>query len=210
MKIYKIIFITLVLLTKPLLAQKYPTLEINQKMPVQNYKVKSIDGDFMSLNDNIKNNGILVVFTSNKCPFVIMWEDRYKLIEDECLKSDIGMVYINSNEARRDGDDSIDKMKEHARKMGYKFPYLIDRNSKIANSFGAKTTPHIFLFNKNKKLVYKGAIDDNYKSIKNVKEKYLINAITQLNNNEEIKINTTKAIGCSIKRKNNLSELIDR
>ena len=201
MKIYKIIFITLVLLTKPLLAQKYPTLEINQKMPVQNYKVKSIDGDFMSLNDNIKNNGILVVFTSNKCPFVIMWEDRYKLIEDECLKSDIGMVYINSNEARRDGDDSIDKMKEHARKMGYKYPYLIDRNSKIANSFGAKTTPHIFLFNKNKKLIYKGAIDDNYKSIKNVKEKYLINAITQLNNNEEIKINTTKAIGCSIKRK---------
>ena len=201
MKIYKIIFITLALLTKPLLAQKYPTLEINQKMPVQNYKVKSIDGDFMSLNDNIKNNGILVVFTSNKCPFVIMWEDRYKLIEDECLKSDIGMVYINSNEARRDGDDSIDKMKEHARKMGYKYPYLIDRNSKIANSFGAKTTPHIFLFNRDKKLIYKGAIDDNYKSIKNVKEKYLINAITQLNNNEEIKINTTKAIGCSIKRK---------
>ena len=101
MKIYKIIFITLAFLTKPLLAQKYPTLEIDQKMPVQNYKVKSIDGDFMSLNDNIKNNGILVVFTSNKCPFVIMWEDRYKLIEDECLKSDIGMVYINSNEARR-------------------------------------------------------------------------------------------------------------
>jgi len=201
MKIYKIIFITLAFLTKPLLAQKYPTLEIDQKMPVQNYKVKSIDGDFMSLNDNIKNNGILVVFTSNKCPFVIMWEDRYKLIEDECLKSDIGMVYINSNEARRDGDDSIDKMKEHARKMGYKYPYLIDRNSKIANSFGAKTTPHIFLFNRDKKLIYKGAIDDNYKSIKNVKEKYLINAITQLNNNEEIKINTTKAIGCSIKRK---------
>ena len=201
MKIYKIIFITLAFLTKPLLAQKYPTLEIDQKMPVQNYKVKSIDGDFMSLNDNIKNNGILVVFTSNKCPFVVMWEDRYKLIEDECLKSDIGMVYINSNEARRDGDDSIDKMKEHARKMGYKYPYLIDRNSKIANSFGAKTTPHIFLFNKNKKLIYKGAIDDNYQSIKNVKEKYLINAITQLNNNQEIKINTTKAIGCSIKRK---------
>ena len=201
MKIYNIIFIALVLLTKPLLAQKYPTLEIDQKMPVQNYKVKSINGDFMSLSDNIKNNGILVIFTSNKCPFVVMWEDRYKLIEDECLKSDIGMVYINSNEARRDGDDSIDKMREHSKKMGYNYPYLIDRNSKIANSFGAKTTPHIFLFNKNKKLVYKGAIDDNYQSIKNVKEKYLINAITQLNNNEEIKINTTKAIGCSIKRK---------
>ena len=201
MKTYKIIFIALLLLIKPLIAQKYPTLEIDQKMPVQNYKVKTIEGDFTSLNDNIKNNGILVIFTSNKCPFVVMWEDRYKLIEDECLKSDIGMVYINSNEARRDGDDSIDKMKEHARKMGYKYPYLIDRNSKIANSFGAKTTPHIFLFNKNKKLVYKGAIDDNYQSIKNVKEKYLINAITQLNNNQEIKINTTKAIGCSIKRK---------
>ena len=200
MKIYKIIFITLAFLTKPLLAQKYPTLEIDQKMPVQNYKVKSIDGDFMSLNDNIKKNGILVVFTSNKCPFVIMWEDRYKLIEDECLKSDIGMVYINSNEARRDGDDSIDKMKEHARKMGYKYPYLIDRNSKIANSFGAKTTPHIFLFNKNKKLIYKGAIDDNYESINEVKKTYLLDALKQLTKNEPILVNKTKAIGCSIKR----------
>tara|TARA_B100000941_G_scaffold135972_1_gene96399 strand:+ start:78 stop:686 length:609 start_codon:yes stop_codon:yes gene_type:complete len=200
MNIYKIIFIALLLLTKPLLAQKYPTLEIDQKMPVQNYKVKSIKGDFTSLNDNIKNNGILVVFTSNKCPFVVMWEDRYKLIEDECLKSDIGMVYINSNEAKRDGDDSIDKMKEHAKKMGYNYPYLIDRNSKIANSFGAKTTPHIFLFNKNKKLIYKGAIDDNYESITEVKKTYLLDALKQLTKNEPILVNKTKAIGCSIKR----------
>lgn len=117
MKIYKIIIIALILFINPLFAQKYPTLEIGQKVPVQNYKVKSTNGSFMSLNDNIKNNGILVVFTSNKCPFVVMWEDRYKLVEDECLKSDIGMVYINSNEARRDGDDSIDKMKEHAINM---------------------------------------------------------------------------------------------
>ena len=200
MNIYKIIFIALLLLTKPLLAQKYPTLEIDQKMPAQNYKVKSIKGDFTSLNDNIKNNGILVVFTSNKCPFVVMWEDRYKLIEDECLKSDIGMVYINSNEAKRDGDDSIDKMKEHAKKMGYNYPYLIDRNSKIANSFGAKTTPHIFLFNKNKKLIYKGAIDDNYESITEVKKTYLLDALKQLTKNEPILVNKTKAIGCSIKR----------
>tara|TARA_B100000900_G_scaffold327651_1_gene287805 strand:- start:5885 stop:6493 length:609 start_codon:yes stop_codon:yes gene_type:complete len=201
MKIYKIIFIALTVFNISLHAQKYSTLEINDKIPIQNYKIKSTEGEFMSLSDNIKRNGILVVFTSNKCPFVVMWEDRYKLIEKECLKSDIGMVYINSNEARRDGDDSIDKMKEHAIKMGYKQPYLIDKNSKIANSFGAKTTPHIFLFNNNRELIYKGAIDDNYKSIENVKEKYLINAIKQLNNNEEIKINTTKAIGCSIKRK---------
>tara|TARA_B100000674_G_C37827580_1_gene908880 strand:+ start:262 stop:870 length:609 start_codon:yes stop_codon:yes gene_type:complete len=201
MKIYKIIFLVLMLFTKQSFGQKYPTIEIGQKIPIQNYKIKSVDGKFMSLNDNVKKNGILVVFTSNKCPFVVMWEDRYKLIEDECLKNDIGMVYINSNEARRDRDDSVDKMKEHAINMGYKFPYLIDENSKIANSFGAKTTPHIFLFNKNKKLVYKGAIDDNYKSIKNVKEKYLIDAITQLKNNKVIKTNTTKAIGCSIKRK---------
>jgi len=201
MKIYKIIFIALTVFNSSLHAQKYPTLEINDKIPIQNYKIKSTEGEFMSLSDNIKRNGILVVFTSNKCPFVVMWEDRYKLIEKECLKSDIGMVYINSNEARREGDDSIDKMKEHAIKMEYKQPYLIDRNSKIANSFGAKTTPHIFLFNNNRELIYKGAIDDNYKSIENVKEKYLINAIKQLYNNEEIKINTTKAIGCSIKRK---------
>ena len=72
----------------------------------------------------------------------------------------------NSNYKKRDGDDSFEEMKKHAKKMNYRFPYLLDEKSELANAFGAKTTPHFFLFNSKDQLVYKGAIDDNYKDIK--------------------------------------------
>jgi len=200
MKFYKILFIALLLLNTTLFAQKYPTLNIGQKMPMQESEIFDISEESMTLHENLKNNGILVIFTSNSCPFVVMWEDRYKLLEKKCMNSGLGMVYINSNQAKRDGDDSVDKMRNHSKKMGYTIPYLIDENSKFANAFGAKTTPHIFLFNSEKKLAYKGAIDDNYKSINNVTKNYLLDALEEVSNQKSVSINNTKAVGCSIKR----------
>ena len=200
MKFYKTLFIALLLLNTSLFAQKYPTLNIGQKMPMQEVKIFDISEESMTLNENIKSNGILVVFTSNSCPFVVMWEDRYKILEEKCMNSDLGMVYINSNQAKRDGDDSVEEMRNHSKEMGYTIPYLIDENSKLANAFGAKTTPHIFLFNSEKKLAYKGAIDDNYKSINDVTKNYLLNALEEVSNQKSVSVNDTKAVGCSIKR----------
>ena len=200
MKIYKTILVAFLLINTSLFAQQFPTLEIGQKIPMQHLGMFNVNDEEMTLNKNIKENGILVVFTSNACPFVVMWEDRYNLIEQKCLESKIGMVYINSNQAKRDGDDSVEKMKEHANKMGYTVPYLIDENSKLANAFGAKTTPHIFLFNSENELVYKGAIDNNYKSINDVTETYLLDALEKVQFGKMVKVNETKAVGCSIKR----------
>jgi|TARA_B110000305_G_scaffold234172_1_gene291773 thioredoxin-related protein len=200
MKIYKILLIALLLNNTSLLAQKYPTINIGEQMPMQKIEIFDTNEKSRTLNNSLKNNGLLVVFTSNSCPFVVMWEDRYKLLEEKCRDSEIGMVYINSNQAKRNGDDSVEKMKNHSKEMGYTFPYLIDKNSEIANAFGAKTTPHIFLFNKGKKLVYKGAIDDNYKSANEVTENYLLDALENAGNQLAISIKETKAVGCSIKR----------
>jgi hypothetical protein len=108
---------------------------------------------------------------------------------------------INSNEAKRKGDDSIEEMMKHANEKGYSdIPYLVDENSKLANAFGAKTTPHVFLFDKEMRLVYEGAIDDNHKSKAEVKASYLNNAILNLSEGKAIDPNNTKALGCSIKR----------
>ena len=201
MKIYKILPIALLLLLNTsLFAQKYPTINIGEQMPMQQTEVFDTNEKSRTLNDNLKENGLLVVFTSNSCPFVVMWEDRYQLLEEKCRNSNLGMVYINSNQAKRNGDDSIEKMKNHSKEMGYTYPYLIDKNSEMANAFGAKTTPHIFLFNKEKTLVYKGAIDDNYKSANDVTENYLLDALDQVSNQKNISIKETKAVGCSIKR----------
>ena len=200
MKIYKIFLITLLLLNTSLFAQKYPTINIGEQIPMQQIKIFDANEKSTTLNDNLKNNGILVVFTSNSCPFVVMWEDRYQLLEEKCKNSNIGMVYINSNQAKRNGDDSVEKMKNHSKEMGYTFPYLIDKDSKLANTFGAKTTPHIFLFNKENKLVYKGAIDDNYKSINDVTKNYLLDALEEVSHQKSVSVKETKAVGCSIKR----------
>lgn len=202
MKINKksILYFVFILATTNIFGQKNPTLNIGEIMPMHTKVFEDINEKNTNLSRNLKENGLLVIFTSNTCPFVVMWEDRYEILEKRCRESNIGLVYINSNQAKRDGDDSIEEMKKHSKKMNYSFPYLIDVNSELANAFGAKTTPHIFLFNNNKELVYKGAIDDNYKSIDNVKSEYLLDALKEVYTQKSITISETKAVGCSIKR----------
>ena len=179
---------------------KFQTISINEKMPEVDFELKSVNEQWITINSQTSDNGLLVIFTCNTCPFVVMWEDRYKLIEQIVEENNIGLVYINSNYKKRKGDDSFENMQKHAKKMDYQFPYLLDEKSKLANLFGAKTTPHIFLFNNKNTLVFKGAIDDNYKDIKEVEKFYLKDAIKQLTSGSEITISETKAVGCSIKR----------
>jgi peroxiredoxin len=178
----------------------FETISINDKIPEIDFELESVNKEWMTINSQVGDNGLLVIFTCNTCPFVVMWEDRYKLIEQIVEESNIGLVYINSNYKKRKGDDSFENMQKHAKKMDYQFPYLLDEKSKLANLFGAKTTPHIFLFNNKNTLVFKGAIDDNYKDIKEVEKFYLKDAIKQLTSGSEITISETKAVGCSIKR----------
>ncbi|PCJ88151.1 MAG: thioredoxin family protein [Flavobacteriales bacterium] len=180
--------------------EKYKTLEIGSAALKTDVKMKDISGKELSLNDAKKDNGLLVIFSCNTCPFVIQWEDRYPKLGEQCEKNNIGMVLINSNEAKRDKADSMDEMKKHAEEKSYNCSYVVDEKSAVANAFGAKTTPHVFLFDKDLKLVYEGAIDDNSKDVKEVKKPYLNNAISNLISGKKIDPNNTKSIGCSIKR----------
>lgn len=181
-------------------AQNYPTLEIGQKCPSKDLTLSAVDGKLYQLKNHFSQKGLLVIFTCNTCPFVVKWEDRYKMIEKWSKEFSIDVLYVNSNANKRDKEDSFEAMQKHAKIMDYQFPYLLDKNSSLANSFGAKTTPHIFLFDSKKVLVYKGAIDDNYDSAKDVRNNYLKDAMASLSAGKKIKIPTTKAVGCSIKR----------
>ena len=109
------------------------------------------------------------------------------------------MVAINSNAAKFDREDSIIEMRSHAAKNKYNFPYVQDKNSKLAKLFGATKTPHIYLFDSDDILVYKGAIDDNARRPNKVKKTYLVDAIKAVGSDKKIKISETKALGCSIK-----------
>lgn len=182
-------------------AAQFPVLNIGAQLPEAGLTLKDTNGKTTTLNDQKRENGLLVIFSCNTCPFVVAWEDRYSVVNELSKNSKVGFVLINSNENKRDGDDSVEAMKAHALKHKYAMPYLIDVDSKIANAFGAQTTPHVFLFDKNGKLVYKGAIDDNYKNASEVKEFYLKDALANLAAGKEIKTKETRNLGCSIKRK---------
>ena len=174
-------------------------LKIGSQMPNTDYLLSDISGNQITLNEIKGKNGTLIIFSCNTCPWVIRWEDRYVEIANSYLKRGIGMIAINSNVARFNGDDSLNKMKKHAKEKKYNFPYAQDPKAKLAYAFGATKTPHVYLFDNNDNLVYRGAIDDNARYADSVEEPYLSNAIDQLLAGKKIKKTTSKAIGCSIK-----------
>ncbi len=176
-------------------------LSLGKKAPMEDLPMADLKGDEQTLNSLKKEKGLLVIFSCNTCPFVLAWEDQYPELGEITAESNIGMVLVNSNEKKRQGDDSMEEMKQHAAEMNYNVPYVIDSNSKLADAFGAKTTPHVFLFDENMKLVYRGSINDKYENkSKKASKHYLKEALKQLAQGQKITNEDTREIGCSIKR----------
>jgi peroxiredoxin len=174
-------------------------LAIGAKAPLTDIEVKDVSGKTLTLQEVAKENGLLVNFSCNTCPWVGAWEDRYNPIANLAKENNIGVIALNPNASIRDGGESMDDMKARAEKSNYQFYYALDKNAQLAEAFGATRTPHIFLFNSDMELVYKGAIDDNAKSAENVEEPYLKNAIKNLAAGKKIEPNSTKSLGCTIK-----------
>ncbi|UTW63908.1 redoxin domain-containing protein [bacterium SCSIO 12741] len=191
---------------KAIVSEEMKALEIGAVAPMAEVKMKDVSGESFSLTDLKKGNGLLVIFSCNTCPFVIGhgekegWEGRYNGLFETCEKNEMGMVLVNSNEAKRTGDDSMDEMIKRAQEKAYKMNYVLDPGSAMADAFGARTTPHVYLFDKDLKLVYQGKIDDNVNSAKKVKAEYLNDALKNLANGKPCDPNRTEALGCSIKR----------
>jgi thioredoxin-related protein len=177
-----------------------PELEIGKSVPESELKMMDVGGKEISLSEVKGENGLLVMFSCNTCPYVKLSESRVKELGAISKQNKVGMILVNSNEAQRSDDDSFDAMKTYAKVQGYTFNYVLDKNSQLANAFGATRTPHCFLFDKSGKLVYRGAIDDNIKDPNDAKEHYLKDAIASVAAGKPVKVNSTKSVGCSIKR----------
>jgi len=186
-------------------AKAQKTLKIGAKAPLSDVKMKGLDDAMVSLNDAKKTKGIVVVFSCNTCPFVVGmdefpgWEKDYNELNALAISNDLGFVLVNSNEAKRGDDDSHEAMKQHAKEKGYEMSYLVDENSALANAFGAKTTPHVYVFDASMKLVYSGSIDNSWDTKRVSDEAYLKNALAEIKHGK-IAVNDTKPVGCSIKR----------
>jgi thioredoxin-related protein len=177
-------------------------IAIGTSMPNGDLKMLNVMNDKeMSLNELKKEKGLLVIFSCNTCPFVIANEDRIHKIQQEAQELNIGVAILNSNEGKRDADDSKDAMRNYGNEQKFLFPYLVDADSKMADAFGATRTPETYLFDKAGKLVYQGAIDDSPKDEAGVTKQFLHDAMSALADGQPIGTSSTVSSGCTIKRK---------
>jgi hypothetical protein len=177
-------------------------LPIGAALPKTSVLLKDVSGKELSLKDAKKQNGLLVMFSCNTCPYVIKNQPRTKEIAAYAMQNNIGVILINSNEAQRTNDDSFEAMKQYAKDQGYNWYYVVDKNSELADAFGANRTPECFLFGKDEKLIYHGAIDDNPGGeVSEIGRKHLKEAITEMLANKEVTVKISRSVGCSIKRK---------
>lgn len=201
-----IVLPTLALTVSSITMKKDKELKIGKKVPAMDIPLSGTDGNSYSISDFQGEKGMLVVFSCNTCPFVVGndnfegWEKQYNDLYEKAKSEGIGFVLINSNAAKHDGDDSMAKMKERAEAQGYKMSYLMDENSSVADAFGAKTTPHMFVVDAAGKLVMRGSIDNSWDNSRTELETYAMNAISHLASGTTLSETTPAPRGCSIKR----------
>jgi len=182
------------------LSQQMEELPIGSDAPMTDLSMQTVSGEEVTLKQAADENGLVVIFSCNTCPWVERWEDRYPMVFDITEKNKIGMIALNPNEDYRERGDGMQDMVLRAKKMKYEFPYALDKDHKIADAFGATRTPHIYLFDADMRLVYVGAIDDNARDANAVESFYLKDAIEQMVAGEKITQSKTKSLGCTIKR----------
>jgi peroxiredoxin len=153
-----------------------------------------IDGKAMSLSD-VKSDVLVLCITCNHCPVAVAYEDRIiDFVKKNCKEGKVTLVAINVNNNEQ---DKLDKMKIRAQEKGFNFPYLYDASQQIARELGASVTPHFFVFNKDRKLVYQGAMDDNNTASK-VSTNYLEPAVAAALSGQTPSTAATAARGCGI------------
>ena len=195
----KILVAILAILTMALKPITDP-LPIGAAIPHADQKMQSILGRSVSFNDVKKTNGLLVMFSCNTCPVVKKYQLRTMEICKYAVGNNVGVILLNANEATRNSGDSFEDSKAYGQEQGYYFDYVMDNASAMADAFGATRTPEVFLFNKEGKLVYHGAIDDNSGNAAEVTRKHAQFAIDEMVAGNPISVQETKFVGCGIKR----------
>ncbi len=169
--------------------------------PLPDFKLKGTDNRLHSTADFHGKDAVVIIFTCNHCPYARAYVSRIAALADEYAKHNMGFYAINSNDPMQYPEDSFENMLPMSEALHLNGNYLFDESQEVAKTFGAQRTPEIFLFNKDKKLSYHGAIDDNWQFPAEVKTYYLKNALEALLSGKDVPDKTTQAVGCSVKWK---------
>lgn len=159
------------------------------------------DGKKWGVHDFDGSSLLLVIFSCNHCPYAQAWEGRIiEVVRDYAVKG-LGTIVINPNETLNYPDDKMDRMVERARSKAYPFPYVRDDDQSVARTYGALVTPHPFLFDRKRRLIFQGKIDDSWQEPGKVKHRYLREAIEAGLSGKPPPTPQSSVIGCTVKWK---------
>ena len=185
----------------------HKTLAIGEQAP--DFNLPGIDGKNYTLASFKDANILAIVFTCNHCPTAQAYEDRVIKLTSDYEKKGVRVIAINPNDPKAvsldelgytDMSDTYEEMKIRAKEKHFNFLYLFDGATQAtANAYGPIATPHIFIFDKQRKLRYQGRIDDVEKPSKIPTTFDARNALDALIANKDVPVTTTKVFGCSIK-----------
>jgi peroxiredoxin len=204
----KAIWCLLALLVAPLtgLAADHPILPLGSAAP--DFSLPGVDGKIHKLSDYASSKVLVVVFTCDHCPNAQMYEGRVTQLYNDYKDKGVAVVAISPNDPKAirideldssDVSDTLDEMKIRVAYKHLQYPYLYDGETEaVSRAYGPQASPHIFIFDQQRKLRYEGAIDDSYR-IEFVKRHYALDAINALLADQEVAVKHTGAFGCSTK-----------
>jgi len=177
---------------------------IQHSKSIHDFTLKNaVDGEEFSLSSYRSAKGVVVIFTSNYCPYAKLYENRIQDLAEAYQDKGIRFILINPNNPERSKIEGIQKMAEKARAKSFEFPYLSDSEQKVADMFGAEKTPEAYLLKNEQgafRVVYKGAIDDNPQVASDVSQEYLKDAIDKVLQNRSVGDEDVRPTGCVIRR----------
>ena len=167
------------------------------------FKLPSVNNQYYSLDELKGENGTLIVFICNHCPYVISIAERLSYESRELKKIKINTIAIMSNDVISYPDDSFENMQKFSKKYKFNFQYLFDSNQNVAKQFNAVCTPDFFGFNKKLELQYRGRIDSKVTKNNQPLERELFNAMKLISETDKGPLKQNNSFGCSIKWKIN-------
>jgi len=186
--------------------EPHPTLAIGS--PAPDFSLPGIDGKVHKLSDYSASKILVIVFTCNHCPTAQLYESRIKKLAADYQGKGVELVAIEPNNARAvrldelgytDVSDSLEEMKIRAEYRHFNFPYLYDGETQsVSRAYGPQATPHVFIFDQQRKLRYEGHVDNNQRESL-VKTQDARNAIDALLAGKPIPVDHTRVFGCSTK-----------
>jgi peroxiredoxin len=191
----------------PIVAEDHPTLAIGAVAP--DFTLPGVDGKSYSLKDFKKANLLVVVFTCVHCPTAQAYEDALKQLQSDYQSKGVAVVAISPNDPKSirldelgytDLSDGFEDMKIRAKDKQFNFPFLYDgKTSAVSMKYGPQATPHVFIFDKERKLRFSGRIDDGLGMAGRAKSFETKKALDQLLAGQTVTTEKTKTFGCSIK-----------